>query len=269
MKVIDGNGQTLQENQVVAQAKLGDSWDVSGSLPSINGYAYSRLADGSDPLSGTISASNQRDQNIVLVYTKNKYTVKFIDGYDGTVLKTEQVEKGHDAIPPNNIPTHKGHIHKVWDTNYTNVTSDITVTMPYRPIVYTIKYDPNGATSGAMPNKEMEYGETDNLDANQFERRGYSFAGWKNGSKTYIDGAEISNLSDTDNDTVTMSAQWTPISYRIVFDKNRTDAIGTTEAMDMEYGATKALTPNGYTSASSKFATWNTKPDGSGETYSK
>ena len=268
MKVVDGNGKTLQESQVVAQAKLGDSWDVSGSLPSISGYAYSRLADGSDPLSGTIGASNQRDQNIVLVYTENKYTVKFVDGYDGTVLKTEQVEKGHDATPPSPLPTHKGYIHKVWDTNYTNVTSDITVTMPYRPIVYTIKYDPNGATGGAMPDKEMEYGETGNLDANQFERRGYSFAGWKNGNKTYADGAEITNLSETDNDTVTMSARWTPISYRIVFDKNRTDAIGTTEAMDMEYGATKTLTPNGYTSASSKFATWNTKPDGSGETYS-
>ena len=268
MKVIDGNGQTLQENQVVAQAKLGDSWDVSGSLPSINGYAYSRLADGSDPLSGTIGASNQRDQNIVLVYTENKYTVKFIDGYDGTVLKTEQVEKGHDATPPSQLPIHKGYIQKVWDTNYENVTSDITVTMPYRPIVYTIKYDPNGATSGTMPDKEMGYGKTGNLDSNQFERRGYSFASWKNGNKTYADGAEITNLSDTDNDTVTMSAQWTPISYHIVFDKNRTDAIGTTEAMDMEYDTTKTLTPNGYTSASSKFATWNTKPDGSGETYS-
>ena len=140
--------------------------------------------------------------------------------------------------------------------------------MPYRPIVYTIKYDPNGATGGTMPDKEMEYGKTGNLDANQFERRGYSFAGWKSGSKTYADGAEISNLSETDNGTVTMSAQWTPISYRIAFDKNRSDATGTTEAMDMEYGTAKALTPNGYTSSSSKFATWNTKPDGSGETYS-
>ena len=268
LKIVDESNKTLQENQVVAQAKLGSSWDVSGSLPSISGYTYSRLADGSDPLSGTIGASNQRDQNIVLVYTENKYTVKFVDGYDGTVIKTEQVKKGNDATPPSPLPTHKGYIHKIWDKSYTNVTGDITVTMPYRPIVYTIKYDPNGATGGTMPDKEMEYGKTGNLDANQFERRGYSFAGWKNGNRTYADGAEIANLSETDNDTVTMSAQWTPISYRIVFDKNRSDATGTTEAMDMKYGATKALTPNGYTSVSSKFTTWNTKSDGSGKTYS-
>lgn len=257
MKVIDGNGQTLQENQVVAQAKLGDSWDVSGSLPSISGYTYSRLADGSDPLSGTIGASNQRDQNIVLVYTENKYTVKFIDGYDGTVLKTEQVEKGHDATPPSPLPIHKGYIQKVWDTNYENVTSDITVTMPYRPIVYTIKYDPNGATSGTMPNQRMQYDQWANLDRNVFSHPGYRFAGWdthRGTGTSYEDGGRVLNLSETDGDVITLYARWieddhVSITYKVESDDGKGE-----NTIDNAYDDVNPTTgaPKGSTATASK-----------------
>lgn len=132
MKVIDGNGKILQESQVVAQAKLGASWDISGSLPSIRGYSYSHLADGSDPLSGTIGASNQQDQNIVLVYTKNKYTVSFV-GKDGEELKTEKVLYGDPATAPD-APAIDGYEFAGWDTSFDSVTSDLTVTAVYREL---------------------------------------------------------------------------------------------------------------------------------------
>lgn len=42
----------------------------------------------------------------------------------------------------------------------------------------TIVYDGNGADSGSMDNHTLNYGDTINLDANQFVRDGYVFVGW-------------------------------------------------------------------------------------------
>lgn len=57
------------------------------------------------------------------------YTVTFED-WDGTVLKTEEVEEGEDATPPED-PTRNYWVFTGWDGDYTNVTSDITVTATY------------------------------------------------------------------------------------------------------------------------------------------
>lgn len=162
IKVVDGSGKTLQESQVVAQAKLGASWDISGSLPSIGGYSYSHLADGSDPLSGTIGASNQRDQNIVLVYTENKYTVKFVDGYDGTVLKTEKVPYGNPATAPD-APAIDGYEFAGWDTAFDPVTSDLTVTAVYRELQKPAPQPKQPAPTQPAPQPEQKDDTVDDL----------------------------------------------------------------------------------------------------------
>lgn len=161
MKVIDGNGKILQESQVVAQAKLGDSWDVSGSLPSIRGYSYSHLADESDPLSGTIGASNQQDQNIVLVYTKNKYTVSFV-GKDGGELKTEKVPYGDPATAPD-APTIDGYEFAGWDTSFDSVTSDLTVTAVYRELPKPAPQPEQPAPAQPAPQPEQKDETVDDL----------------------------------------------------------------------------------------------------------
>lgn len=211
-------------------------------------------------------AFNDSSVTVYAVYKMNSYSVKFIDGQTNDVLKTETVYYGHDATPPN-VPDHKGYTSVDWDRDYTDITSDLIVTMQYSPISYMIRYEPNGATSGNMPTKNMRYNEKGTLDKNQFIRTGYIFAGWKSGGKSYADESEILNLAETNNETITFTAQWNPIKYTINFDKNRNDASGSTESMSMQYDETKALTLNGFTSASSIFTSWNTQANGSGITY--
>lgn len=62
-------------------------------------------------------------------YSINTYNVIFKD-YDGTVLKTEEVEYGKSATAPKN-PTRKGYTFTKWDKDFSNITSDLTVTAVY------------------------------------------------------------------------------------------------------------------------------------------
>ena len=57
------------------------------------------------------------------------FTVTFAD-YDGTILKVETVESGKGATAPTE-PTRTGYRFIGWDKDYTNVTSNLTVTATY------------------------------------------------------------------------------------------------------------------------------------------
>ena len=81
---------------------------------------------------------------------------------------------------------------------------------------YTVEFDSNGGTGTAMQNQSMTCGVSKQLTANTYTRAGYEFVGWNtaaNGSGTsYTDEQDVVNLSLTNNDTVTLYAQWEQIS---------------------------------------------------------
>ena len=138
---------------------------------------------------------------------------------------------------------------------------------------YDISFNANAKDAiGATPPMHMSYDETRNLTKNGFSRTGYIFSGWRlsdavSGAE-YADGASVTNLSSASNGSVTLYAQWTPISYRIRFDGNKADATGTTPEMSMRYGETKPLSTNGFSSTSAKWTGWNASADGTGSSYS-
>ncbi len=72
------------------------------------------------------------DVYLVPVYASSTrtYKVDFVD-YDGTVLKTEQVEFEHAATAPAN-PTRGGYTFTGWDKDFSKITTDLTVNAKYQ-----------------------------------------------------------------------------------------------------------------------------------------
>ena len=107
------------------------------------------------------------------------------------------------------------------------------------------------------------------LPACGFSRKGYVFAGWNtaaNGSGTsYSSGQTVRGLSDKSGATVRLYAQWTPISYSVVFSPN--GGSGSMAPQGFRYGVGAQLSANAFSRSGYVFTGWNTMPDGSGRKY--
>ena len=114
-----------------------------------------------------------------------------------------------------------------------------TYTYTFAPIEYTIKYDSNGGT-GTMNNQSRTYNVNASLTANAFSFEGRTFDGWNtaaDGSGTpFADGEVTGNLSETDQETITLYAQWTTDTFTISW-KNYDGTVLETDK-DVAYGAT-------------------------------
>ena len=88
------------------------------------------------------------DMVITACYVK-QYSVSFYDDDETTVLKTEYVDEGQDAVPPAN-PFKSGYRFAGWVGDYTNVTEDRVVVASYALIegqlAYTINDDGTSCT---------------------------------------------------------------------------------------------------------------------------
>ncbi len=100
-------------------------------------------------------------------------------------------------------------------------------------------------------------------------RLGYTFNGWNTAADgagtSYEEGAEVSNLDDEPNGTVTLYAQWTANEYTVQFDPNGGE--GEMTGQDFTYDETESLTTNIFTHTGYTFDEWNTAADGTGIPY--
>ena len=113
------------------------------------------------------------DLVVTAQYEINTYTVTFKD-WDGTVLKTQEVQYGGDAEAPAD-PTRVGYTFTGWDKAFTNITADLVVTAQYSINTYTVTFkDWNGTV---LKTQEVQYGGDAEAPADP-TRVGYTFTGW-------------------------------------------------------------------------------------------
>ncbi len=108
------------------------------------------------------------------VFEINTYTVTFVD-FDGTtVLGTDVVDWNTGATAPAD-PTRIGYTFTGWDSDYSAVTADMTVTALYAINTYTVTFvDFNGVVLAV---RTVNYGD-DALAPASPSRAGYTFTGW-------------------------------------------------------------------------------------------
>ena len=156
------NGSTAAPSYT-ARVNYGDTYSVTS--PNVQGHSPSRQT-----VSGTMGATNM---SVDVVYSANTYTVIFKD-WNGTVLKTQQVQYGGAATAPAN-PTRTGYTFTGWDKAFTNVTADLVVTAQYSANTYTVTFkDWNGTV---LKTQQVQYGGAATAPANP-TRTGYTFTGW-------------------------------------------------------------------------------------------
>lgn len=131
-----------------------------------------------------------------------------------------------------------------------------------------IRYDPNGGDGDAFT-KAGDSGTTaTTAEAGVFLRKGHTFAGWN----TKADGTGVAYQAGADvaypaeGDTLTLYAQWRPITYKVRFDGNGATS-GTMADLTATYDEKKTLPANRYAKSGETFAGWNTKADGRGAMY--
>ena len=122
---VDGlTGETIDTQTVVAGEDA-----VAPEAPVHEGYTFVEW--------DTDFTNVQSDLTVTAVYAINEYTVTFVDGLTGETIDTQTVEHGADAVEPA-VPEHVGYHFVEWDVEFTNVTSDLTVTALYEINTYNV-----------------------------------------------------------------------------------------------------------------------------------
>lgn len=118
----------------------------------------------------------QSNLTVTAQYQINTYTVTFVDGLTNETISTVTVNYGEAATAPA-APAHAGYTFTGWDTAFSNVTSNLTVTALYESNVvnYTVTYVANGETVGT---DTVQSGNNVTLPATATAPSGYTFAGW-------------------------------------------------------------------------------------------
>ena len=113
------------------------------------------------------------DLSITAQYYVRYYKVDFMD-YDNHVINSQYVAYGDSALAPAD-PEREGYLFAGWDTDYTNVQSNLLVYAKYIRQNYTVEFiDYEGSL---LKSQTVQYGE-DAEAPELVEREGYEFTGW-------------------------------------------------------------------------------------------
>ena len=183
-----------------------------------------------------------RDSIMLARWTPKQYTAMY-DCDNGTDIQTvpQPISYGSSYTLSNSgICTKSGYTFAGWQAAGTNniikaganilwqYDNNTTFVAQWDKKIYTayIQYDGNGADGGDNPEKPSKCtsGTPCYLPVNTFTKTGYAFKKWKvtYGTRSYDYSADtdISGLIISDNQTLNVTAQWTPIEYTVSYDAN-------------------------------------------------
>ena len=157
-----------------------------------------------------------RNNTNVLLYAqwqKNKYTVTYTDGVDGSEIfpdqKTEKLLSGDKTPAFQGTPTRTGYTFDGWNPEVADiVTANATYTAKWKINIYTVTLNTNGgAIASGKDVTSYTYGEGAALPtANDMTREGYTFEGWYADSS--FSGTPVTEISSDDMGNKEFYAKW-------------------------------------------------------------
>ena len=251
-------------------------WDVDGTISTVD-YRYgAAITKPNDPVkehytfsswSGYTDSMTMGDADITFTaqWTAVTYSVT-LNTKGGTAAELTQYTYGTGATLP--TATRTGYAFDGWYDNEDCTGSPVTEISTtdsgnkvfyakWTAHTYTVVFHANGG-EGSMNSQAFTYDVEQSLTANTFTKSGYTFTGWNtqaNGDgAAYASGAEVSNLTSTNNDTVNLYAQWSEQGYSITYNLDGGTASGNPTGYSVGSAdiALIAPTKTGYT-----FAGWS------------
>lgn len=253
--------------------KFVENTEVVFTATANTGYSFSHWEKGQsvytdNPLTNIATES----VTYIGVFTGNVYKVTFLS-LEG--LPTQQEKFVTFGSAYGTLPTVENVKDRVLDGWYTGLSGSGTKIEPTTEVdqpnndrilfanwkdapVYYIAFDGNGATNETtMADQKAYCGEDVVLTSNQYARTGYTFEYWTNSVGTvYRDGATVRDLAGT-NETATLYATWSPISYTLAFDSQGGDFGQEVVPMDCFYGREYELQYKEGTKELCDFAGWS------------
>ncbi len=288
--VFDGNGAEGEDvKQLMTYDVAADLKENTFTRPGYDFSGWATTAKGKAVHVDQKTVKNLTDKDgveirLYAVWTPHAYTVVFEKGDDAATgtMKPQKMTYGKATALTNVGFKRAGYAFRGWKlgekrlpnkAKVKDLTTENTVTLTAQWIPtygYTVTFAPGASdATGNMDKAAISAvnGKEYAPKACAFKRTGYVFDCWCLPNGTVITTKEkFSNLGQKENDEVTLTAVWKPITYKIRFNANK----GTGKMADqtgLVYDEVAALNANAFTRSGYTFAGWNTKANGSGVPY--
>ena len=205
--------------------------------------------------------------SVALADENSLYVVTFY-GLENSVLKTQEVQEGKDATPPEDVSTPDGSRFTGWSGNYKNVTKNESVYAQFTR-EYTVTFLGGASQTDVLGTDVVLEGNAAQEPADKGAPEGQEFVGWDQ---------DISAV--TSDMTVTaqyqelgMSALRAPMgvvinTYTVAYDANGGTGSMSDGSSPYNEGASFQVLANTFTApANLHFTGWNTAADGGGTAY--
>ncbi len=245
-------------------------WNDS-NLPPKGNISYVSIGEGITAIGSNTFSGCESLAEVWIHWTGTPLTLG-PGAFDGTPVINTGVRINNNSSYPDALllidPQNSGYRYTTGEeVNFWLISTGTTASAVLK-LAYTVTYDGNGGEISEGLKTQVSYpyasGSETKVLANQFNRIGYSFAGWNTSPNGGGTGYNAEEPITVDKD-ITLYAQWTPNTYTVRYDAN--GGTGSMAEQNFIWGTQQNLTANTFTRIGYTFTKWNTEPNGIGTSY--
>ena len=192
VRFLDWNGTVLSSQSVAWRESA-----VAPDAPSRSGYTFVGWDSAFDTIVDNVDVTALYEEGAV-----NTYTVRFLD-WNGSLISEQLVVEGGSAGAPQ-VSEREGYDFLRWSADFSNVTSDMTVTALYSIWTYTVRFLDWDGTELKSETVEWHGAATPPEDPT---REDYVFRAWVGDFSDVTQNADVTAAYDINSDIYIATAE--------------------------------------------------------------